>query len=431
MPNYSAIVAKLDRVFPIEKADFLQSGLVLGENVVISKNCEVGMIGLLFLADSQLSYEFCHNNNLHRHIDLNKDSSAKPGMFDDNRKVRAQTFKGCKSAALFVSLDTLQFTGADISKLRLGDRISVLNGIEISKKFMSPKTLKALRNSTNGTKRGFDCEFFYKHVDTDQYKQSTHLIKTGDLLSFHAKVHGTSFRVAKLKVTKKPVKVLDKIKNFFGRFEKNSHEFLLGSRNVILDKAKYECESYKDKYRVYVLNQLKPYLETGMIIYGEIAGYDNETPIMGTHDLKQLKDKKFLNKYGETITYKYNCSKFQIRFHIYRISMVNENGTEVDFTNQQVINWCESRDILAPFEIYPSFIYDGDIDKLNSIVEQLTERNDVQCEDYIDKTHISEGIVIRIDNERLKPRFLKNKSYPFKVLEGIFKEDNVDLEDIS
>jgi hypothetical protein len=125
----------------------------------------------------------------------------------------------------------------------------------------------------------------------------------------------------------------------------------------------------------------------------------------------------------------YNCKDHEFRFHIYRISTTTDEGGEVDFTDAQCRKWCEERDLNYVFEVHDSMVYDGNKEKLVALVEELTERPDCLTEDYIDPSHISEGIVIRVDHGTLIPKFYKNKSYAFKVLEGIFKEDNEDVED--
>jgi hypothetical protein len=91
--------------------------------------------------------------------------------------------------------------------------------------------------------------------------------------------------------------------------------------------------------------------------------------------------------------------------------------------------WCEHHGFLSSFVVHPPFIYNGNKEALLELVTQLTERPEVLTEDYIDPSHISEGIVIRVDHKKTAPVFYKNKSWAFKVAEGIFKEDNVDLED--
>ena len=51
----------------------------------------------------------------------------------------------------------------------------------------------------------------------------------------------------------------------------------------------------------------------------------------------------------------------------------------------------------------------------------------------LDHTHIREGVVVRVENPDGTTHFLKAKSYEFKVLEGIIKNNDsyVDMEEVS
>ena len=65
--------------------------------------------------------------------------------------------------------------------------------------------------------------------------------------------------------------------------------------------------------------------------------------------------------------------------------------------------------------------------------EDLRNRVDKYFEDLTDpigKTHIKEGVVVRILNRRTFTAF-KSKTYEFKVLEGIIKESSItpDMEE--
>jgi hypothetical protein len=95
MSNYSAFIAKIDRVEPIEKADKIHVAYVLVEPVIVSKEWGVGKVGVFFAPDTQLSVEFCANNNLYRDAEKNSDKTKK-GFFENNRRVRAQPFLGIK-----------------------------------------------------------------------------------------------------------------------------------------------------------------------------------------------------------------------------------------------------------------------------------------------------------------------------------------------
>lgn len=60
--------------------------------------------------------------------------------------------------------------------------------------------------------------------------------------------------------------------------------------------------------------------------------------------------------------------------------------------------------------------------------EDLLERINKYFEDLRDpvgKTHVKEGVVVRIENRRTFTAF-KSKTYEFRVLEGIIKEDAIE-----
>src|SRR5690606_3139274 len=105
---HKAIVAKIDSVVPIEGADKIHVAYVLGEPVVVSKEWNVGHIGILFPVDLQLSEEYCHENNLFRDNTKNKDTTKK-GFFENTRRVRAQPFLGVKSCGYFASCESVGY----------------------------------------------------------------------------------------------------------------------------------------------------------------------------------------------------------------------------------------------------------------------------------------------------------------------------------
>lgn len=428
MSNYKAIIAKIDSVLPIEGADRIQIAKVLGESVIVSKELNIGYTGVFFCSGTQLSEEFCKNNNLYRKSEMNNDNT-KSGFFEINRKVRAQPFMKVRSEGYFAGLESLKFVN-DLPELKVGDSFEVLGDVRICNKYINPNTKQANNQQKKLKKK--DVPNFLKHVDTAQFRHKLQTIEKGSLISIQAKVHGTSARYTKMDVdVSSKLNWLQKQLNRLGDFFPTTQEqFVVGTRNVILDDPDKESFHGKEQFRFDVLETLKPHIEKNMTIYGEIAGYANNKPIMATHDIKGLKDKKFTKKYGkEPIVYKYGCPQGELRFHVYRITVLNEEGMTTDFTQQQIVKWCNDKGILPALDVIEPFLFDGDYDRLSELVEQLTERPEMLTEDYIDHSHISEGVIIRIDDGNRTPTFLKSKSYAFKVLEGICEA--VDLEDES
>lgn len=431
MSNYSAFIAKIDRVEPIKGADKIQVAYVLGEPTIVSKDWVVGKVGVFFAPDTQLSEEFCFHNNLYRDSEKNSDKTKK-GFFENNRKVRAQPFLGVKSCGFFADLSSLDWVG-NPHELKVGDKFEVLHNKKICEKYINEKTKKAIgASNTKQAKKNF-APLFKEHVDTDQFKYNINSIRKGCLISVQAKVHGTSFRVSNTLTEVELPKWKQLINKIYPVFPTMEWQCIAGTRRVVLKPYEEEKQGFhgSESYRFEVLEALKPHLSKGMTMYGEIMGFVNGKPIMGTHDVTKLKDQDCVKKYGKSITYAYGCNEGQYKFFVYRITLTSDDGLSIDFTQEQLLEFCRNRGIPHTFDIIEPFVYDGNSDKLLELVESLTEREDVLTEDYIDPRHISEGVIVRCDYGGLTPKFFKSKSKRFRILEGIFKEDNVDAEDAS
>ncbi len=432
MSTHAARVAKIDSVSPITGADRIQTAYVLGTQVIVSKDAQVGDVGILFDGELVLSGPYCYENDLYRHTDLNK-NKEKAGFFEDNGRVRVQKFLKVKSEGLFMPLASVSFTGVSPEKLKIGDAFTELNSIKICEQYVSEQTRRA-RNKRGGQKKvkSVQAPSFAKHIDTENVNYYWDKIPVGSTITLTSKSHGTSARYSYSTTYRELPRWKKWINKILPIFTGTGVEYLCGTRNVILfeeDKEKegfHGCEGYRFEW----LNKLRPYLDENMIIYGELVGYANDANIMPRHDLKILKDKAYEKKYGsDPFVYKYGCVEGQNDFLIYRIAYASPSGKVLDFTWPQVKAWCKKTGFKHVLEIQPSFVYNGDLESLKARVGYLTERPDVLTEDYIDPSHISEGIVIRVDHDTQIPEFYKSKSFAFKVCEGIAKEKEEDPED--
>lgn len=418
---HKAIVAKITEVIEIPGADKIHVAKVLGEAVVVSKEWGVGFLGVLFPVDVQLSEGFTSSNNLYRHSELNNDISVK-GFFDDNRRVRAQPFLKVKSEGFFTTLSSLDYLGANT--LKLGDVFDELNGKKVCEKYYSEYAKIKKGNASVKKVKQNSVPFFEKHVDSEQFKHYAQNIPKGALLSFHAKVHGTSARMSNTQVIKNLPKWKEIINKLVPIFPTIEWEYVVGTRNVIISDTSKDGFHGSESFRFSVMDEIKPFLDKGMTVFGEIAGYANQKTIMPDHSVEVLKDKAFTKKYGKTVSYKYGCKDHEYRFHVYRITYTNAEGVNVDFSQKQLEKWCDSRGILRTLDVHDQVVYDGDIESLRNLVSELTERPDVLTEDYIDPSQVSEGIIIRVDNGNMKPDFFKSKSYAFRCMEGLCKAED-------
>ena len=419
--GHKAIIAKIDRVVPIEGADRIKIAMVLGEQVIVSKEWQQGMVGVFFPVDVQISEEYCQYNNLFRDSSKNQNNEVK-GFFEDSRRVRAQPFMKVRSSGYFSTLESLDVFG--YFDYKLGDQFDEINGMKVCEKYISEKVKQQI--AREGVKRTKVVSFptFAKHVDSDQFKHFADRIEKGSIIYFHAKVHGTSFRVGYL-----PKKVTlpwwkEQVNKIVPVFPTEQLDFVVGTRNVILDNPNKEGYHGSEEFRFEVFRSLQPYLTEGITLYGEIAGYANGKSIMPNHDIKALKDKKYIQKYGDTNVYSYGCTFGSMRYHVYRATRQSLDGTQVDMTQAELEKWCDSRGIVRTLEVHPPMIYDGDVEALRTLVEELTERPSLLTEDFINPHQIGEGIILRVENGKAVPDFYKSKSYSFRVMEGLCETED-------
>jgi len=431
--NHKAIIAKVDRIVPIPGADRIQVAYVLGESVVVSKDVDVGFLGVFFPVDLQLSEDYCRNNNLFRDSEKNLDTSKK-GFFENSRRVRCQPFLKVKSQGYFADLSTLDYLyngipGTTSMSLKLGDQLDEIDGVRFCEKYVSEKAKRKGSNSVKQSKANA-YPLFDKHVDSAQFKHVAGTIEAGSLIYFHNKRHGTSFRVGKLKRKVDLPKWKTFVNNFVQLFPtETDYQMVVGSRNVVIECQEKEGWHGKESFRFDVAKEIYPFLEDGMIVYGEIVGFVNGSPIMPNGDIKSLKDKQFTEKYGSTNVFHYGCKEHEYKFHIYRITRQTINGLNIDMSQKELEEWCKSHGLEATFEVHPPIFYDGDEDSLRELVDRLTERPEHLSEDWQFKGMIGEGVILRVESGGYTPKFYKSKSYAFRVLEGILESD--DMESMS
>lgn len=418
--SYSAIVARV-RTRPHPNADRLQIGAVNGVQVIVGIDTQDGELGVYFPSDGQLSEVFATANNLVRA--KNEDGTYSGGMFDTNRRVRAMNLRGVKSDGFWCPLSYFDFiSGAGSVITQEGNTFTEINGIPICNKYVTPQTARAIANRKASSLPKSDTFKFPEHIDTDQYAYVKGFIKPG-VIYITEKVHGTSGRYGHVKCTRKATTWREKIVAFFQRmlgFDDTIHDtkYVIGTRRTILqDNASgfYGDESFRR-------NAVKDItLREGEILYFELVGFTTTgAPIMANHDTTKL-PKEYVKRYGPVMRYTYGCNEGECKLFVYRIT---HHGTELSWN--QVVQRCNELGI-NHVPVLETFIYNGIIEDLDFIVENCTN-----AESMIDNRHISEGIVLRIESEH-GTQFVKNKSWPFKLMEGILKDvpDYVDMEEVS
>ena len=423
---YCAYVTTLKGLRKHSNADRLQCVEVFGQNVIVDLSYKDGQKVVFFPSDGQLSEEYAKDNNLVRMKDENGNNIG--GYMDaEKRNVTAIRLRGEKSEGLVLPIESLS-KYVDVTKLKDGDQITVIGGHEICRKYI-PKSNRRSNNSrkSNDKKKkdnSISYPFFEEHKDTAQLAYNMSAFKPGDTIYITRKLHGTSARTMKtIKVTKK--------NNVFRRFlhmkpkcEKEV-SVVTGSRRVVLKDMNstdgyYSDNTFRKKYH----DLLKDKLPEGFEIFYEIVGYVNETtPIMGTVSNSKVKDKEFKKKFGDTTVFSYGCKPGENEMYVYRMTATTADGTVVEIPWENIKVWCDKLGVKHVPEL-EKFIYTTPED----LKERVNKYLDGMPVDEIGKTHIAEGVVVRIDNRDSFTAY-KDKVFEFKVCEGIIK-DNSDAPDM-
>lgn len=424
---YCGYITTLKGLRKHSHADRLQCVEVFGQNVIVDLTYKDGQRVVFFPSDGQLSEEYAVDNNLIRAKDENGNNIG--GYMDPNkRNVTAIRLRGEKSEGLILPIETLsKYT--DTNKLKDGDQITVLGGHEICKKYI-PRGNK--RNGNVSNKKRKKCKenisypYFEEHKDTAQLAYNLNSFKPGDTVYITRKLHGTSARTAKtLKITKKN----SKLRELLHMKQKQTKEISVvsGSRRVVIKNLNstdgyYSDNAFRKKYH----DLLKDKLPEGCEVFYEIVGYVNETtPIMGSVSNSKVKDKEFTKKFGEETTFSYGCQPGESEMYVYRMTMTTGDGTVMEVPWEVVKIWCDKFGVKYVPEL-EKFIYTTKEDLMERVNKYLSG----MPEDEIGRTHIAEGVVVRIDNRESFTAY-KDKVFEFKVIESIIKDtsDAPDMEE--
>lgn len=456
--SYKAIVARVKNVQKHPNADRLQIATVLGNQVIVGLDVVEDQLGMYFPTDGQLSIEFAEYNDLVRRkevqivIDHGVEKQVEVsagGMFDNNRRVRTQKLRGEKSDGFWCDLSLFR------GPFDLGPIYLIPEGLEFNKvmntplcnKYEAPAT-KEKRGNVSGKTSKINSLMFKEHFDTPHLMKNTKNIPENEMLIITEKVHGTSQRVGHVLVNRKLKWWEIALARLGVQLKTKEWTYLNGTRRVVLqpsDNSGWHSRSLRDKAAEPFINKL----HKGETVYFEVVGYDNDSPIMGSVDIRKVKDKAFEKRYvkvnidtpNDTAKYNmifsYGTERGSFRIFVYRITMTNEDGISVDLPHSDVVVRCAelgvetvpvltkiSRDhLLAKLTDGPEINSEDALMKLINILSDGPST--------IDDRHIKEGVVVRIESG-LDLKLYKHKAFEFKVLEGIIKDEGqADTEEAS
>ena len=290
---------------------------------------------------------------------------------------------------------------------------------------------------------------FAEHADTEQLAYNLGAFKPGDEIEITLKMHGTSQRTGYLPVFKGYKRTFKDW--LFRRDGKPIYDwgYVSGTRRTVLDN--YDGGYYgSNEFREQHSKTFEGKLWKGETVYYEVVGFTHTgAPIMAEGNNEKL-GKDFVKQYGKTTVFSYGCDpegesfkheyadcwdgvnvrefKPQSDIYVYRMTMTNEDGAVVEYTPDFMRYRCEQMGIKTVPVMWKGIIpaHTGDAAAIRLgqgagawIKEKAEQYYDGP--DPIGKTHVREGVVVRIVNH---PKFCayKHKNFSFKVLEGIIKD---------
>lgn len=438
--EYCCTIVQIGEVKPIEGSDFLGVVIVEGREIVVRKDqTKEGDIMFYVSNECQLNQDFLYINSLYEDKTLNSNPEHK-GYINKYGRIRMVKLRGVLSMGFLFGIDEMKAYCPDFDfkiEENIGMDFDTINGELFVKAYVPP--VKEVRHSGTGKKdkaTKFDKMIpgqFAFNYDTKQLQREITRIKPDDDVVISVKLHGTSAIFGNIQ-TKQPKwgglysKLFLKLPKFL-QFTKIGYDFVYSSRTVI--KNQFYNPNVTDGYYgtdvwAEYAEILKPYINEGFIIYGEIVGY--------------VKDS---NKYIQK-SYDYGCKPGTSQLMIYRIT---ENGEEYNIS--QVLNWTDSLIVNMKLNDDPNWnkirpidvLYEGsltdkypDLDLANHWHQNVLEKmkNDFGLEELepLCRNKVPrEGICLRINDDPVKECFkLKALAFLQKEAKDIDKGDTSDME---
>ena len=359
--NYAAIVVEVSNTIPLEGMDNVQAAIILGNQVIVSKNIKKGDIGVYFPLECQLSKEYLSNNNLYRKSEFNVDTTQK-GYFEENGRIRCVKFRGHKSEGLFMPIESMHsfLPYPEFEGLEIGVSFDELNGTPICSKYVvnTNKTPGQPGSKKSKSTKKYESKLvenqFRFHQDTSMLYKNLHRINPDSLISITYKLHGTS-GISSYVLCKRHISKRERFAAFLHNIYTNittlgkqkfvlqetEYDYLYSSRKVIKnEELNPNAQHYygEDIWGI-AHNELKEFLSKGMTFYYEIVGYlPNGGSIQKDYD--------------------YGCEPSKHAIYIYRITQTNVDGKVFEFSAKQVQDFCKKNGLNAVPELYYGYAKD-------------------------------------------------------------------------
>lgn len=392
--NYACSVIKLPVKQKVEGLDNLVRVSVFGNDCLVGKESAEDVLYLFFPAECAISKDFLSNNNLYRESTLNKDKSKK-GFFEPSGRVKSLKFKGVISTGFVIPVESLRSLGD--FKLKLGDEFTSINDHNLCWKYRPVHQQAATTKESRFNKKlkRFDKlvpNQFRFHESTAHLAKNLHLFKENDIIVITDKWHGTSAVFSNVLVNKE-LTWGERVTKWLGiSIVDKTYDNLYSSRSVLKNQYINKEQGggyYGEDIWAVVNKELVGKIEQGITLYGEIVGY--------------LQSGKEIQK-----GYDYGCTGTH-KFVVYRITYTKPDGSVIEFSWQQIKDYCLKYQLNTVPELYFGICGMTNQDEfLKLLVEDYLEKKCAYCRNDV----WAEGIVVRIDGKQSYSAFkLKSKNF--------------------
>ncbi|UVK63466.1 RNA ligase [Mycobacterium phage Aegeus] len=321
--NYAASIVRVPEPQTVPGLDNLVAVPMFGYQVLTQKaDIKAGDLRVLFVAETQLSEDYARLNDLHREPTLNADATAKPGYLEPNRRVKAIRLRKNPSNALLMPLESLAYTGIDVTGLEPGDTFDTLNGHEVCRKYEAPgKRVQGVPGQPKIRQR-VDQKLFPMHLDTEHLFRNWQAFREPKRVVVTQKLHGTSIRIGRVPAVRDKGWLERVVVNKWLRIPTpdTAFEDVAGSRRVIKGRSDnnhfYDSDIWADYAR-----KLEGMIPENFVVYGELIGWEN--------------DEKPIQK-----DYTYNLRPGESELYVYRVATVNGQGVIADLSWEGVEQFC-------------------------------------------------------------------------------------------
>lgn len=423
--SYAGHITELKNVHKDPNSDSLYLAECLNEGVIVGPESYEGQRVIYFPADGCLNYDFAMKFGLMR---KDKDGNPAGGYLDyPSCHIRAIKLRGNRSEGIAIDLQKVAdaYDCPDlVTDTEGGNLVTHICGIEVCKKYIPKRKVDTRQGKTSykGRKQaGIIYPEFAMHADTEQLDYNLDVFRPGDRLNLSLKMHGTSQRSMRTDAVLPDTGIVGFFRKLFHMKPRTKEVYVCGTRRTVLDN--FEGGFYgNDAFRKVHHDAIERYVTPGMEVFYEIVGYYGEgadQTIMPVGDNKKVGDKEFVKEFGKESRFVYGCKPGESKMYVYRIT---DNGRE--YTPEEIRNWCERAGVN-----HVPYLFDMEFTTTEELLKVIDDYFE-DLHDPVGKTHIKEGVVVRILNRPIW-RAYKKKTYEFKVIEGIIKmtSDAPDMEE--